>query len=83
MEFSQPYERSEGSNSKNIDSHSQTNRVDQYEIIEMNNESGQKIDGADSDATIDTWYENEYVVEKVIGHRFANVSINLFNLNCY
>ncbi|CAG8667647.1 5493_t:CDS:2 [Gigaspora rosea] len=44
----------------------------QYEMTEMNGKNGQKIDGTDSDATVDTWYEDEYVVEKIIGHHFVN-----------
>ncbi|KAF0471861.1 chromatin organization modifier domain-containing protein [Gigaspora margarita] len=50
----------------------------QREMTEMNGENGKKIDGTDSDATIDTWYENEYVVEKVIGHRFVNGQLQYY-----
>ncbi|CAG8695373.1 28611_t:CDS:2 [Dentiscutata erythropus] len=50
----------------------------QCEIIETNGEHGQKIDGVDSDATIDTWYENEYVVEKVVDHRFVNGQLQYY-----
>ncbi|CAG8749242.1 16475_t:CDS:2, partial [Dentiscutata heterogama] len=50
----------------------------QCEMIEMNAENGQKIDGTDSDATIETWYENEYVVEKVVDHRFVNGQLQYY-----
>ncbi|CAG8489952.1 15083_t:CDS:2 [Cetraspora pellucida] len=72
MEISRPVKWTVGNNSQNTSTHSQINRTDQRNMIEMNGENSQRIDGTDSDATIETWYENEYVVEKVVGHRLAN-----------
>ncbi|CAG8489228.1 1073_t:CDS:2 [Racocetra fulgida] len=65
MEISRPFKWTVGNNSQNVSTHRQINRIDQREMIEMNGENSQKIDGTDSDATVETWYENEYVVEKV------------------